>query len=146
MPGVIEKLDRPDAPGRLADAPACPGAVGSAGRRRGPGVAVERRVRQAWHAAVLVLVLCTAWISALGAGARGEAPTAAELPRPAVAAALPQSAIPVVPEARLNGNLSPGPLFLRRPVWPAAGWTASAATPSALLHAMRGRAPPRQPA
>ncbi|WP_328473478.1 hypothetical protein OHA21_12615 [Actinoplanes sp. NBC_00393] len=122
-------------------------------------MAFERRVRQAWHAAVLVLVLCTAWISALGTGARGEAPTAAELPRLAVAAALPQAAIPVVPEARLNGKLSPGPLFLfaaaivaflfgirRRPVWPAAAWATSAATPSTLLHAMRGRAPPRQTA
>ncbi|MEU4428810.1 hypothetical protein AB0F81_50070 [Actinoplanes sp. NPDC024001] len=118
----------------------------------------ERRVRQAWHAAVLALVLCTAWISLSGAG-RADSPAPGELPRPAVTAALPHSAIPVVPEARLIAKPSPGPLFLfaaaivaflfgirRRPVWPAAGWATSAATPSMLLHAMRGRAPPRRPA
>ncbi|GAA4960471.1 hypothetical protein [Actinoplanes utahensis] len=121
-----------------------------------PDVWAEQRVRQAWHAAVLALVLGAAWISLLGVG-RGEWSTAGELPRPAVVAAAPQAAVPVVPEARLAGKPTPCSLLLfvaaiaavlfgtrRHLRWPVAAARTCAATPSLLLHAMRGRAPPRR--
>jgi len=118
----------------------------------------ERRARQAWHAAVLTVVLGAAWIALLGIG-RGEWAASGELPRPAVVAAAPQAAVPIVPEARLTGKTTPCSLLLfvaaivavlfgtrRRLRWPVAAAGTAAATPSLLLHAMRGRAPPRHPA
>jgi hypothetical protein len=119
---------------------------------------VERRARQAWHAAALTLVLGAAWIALLGVG-RGDWSSAGELPGPAVVAAVPHSVAPVLPEARPIGKPLRGALLLfvasvvaflfgarRRVEWPAAAGATSAATPSMLLHAMRGRAPPRLPA
>jgi hypothetical protein len=119
---------------------------------------VERRARQAWHAAVLTLVLGAAWIAVLGVG-RGEWASAGELSRPAVVAAVPHWVTPVLPDARPIGKPLRGALLLfvasvvavlfgarRRVTWPAAAGATSAATPSMLLHAMRGRAPPRLPA
>lgn len=118
----------------------------------------ERLARRAWHAAVLTLVLGAAWVALAGVD-RGEWSSAGESPRPAVVAAVPYSVMPVLPEARPIGKPLRGALLLfvasgvaflfgvRRLVeWPAAAGTASAATPSMLLHALRGRAPPRLPA
>jgi hypothetical protein len=119
---------------------------------------VERRARQAWHAAALTLVLGAAWIALLGVG-RSDWSSAGELPGPAVVAAVPHSVTAVLPEARPTGKPLRGALLLfvasvvaflfdarRRVEWPAAAGATSAATPSMLVHAMRGRAPPRQPA
>ncbi|MFC7529294.1 hypothetical protein [Actinoplanes sp. GCM10030250] len=117
---------------------------------------VERRARQAWHAAVLTLVLGAAWIAVLGVG-RGEWSSAGES-RPAAVTAVPPSFTPVLPEARPIGKPLRSALLLliavvavlfgarRRVTWPAAAGTASTATTSTLLHAIRGRAPPRLPA
>ncbi|GGQ85306.1 hypothetical protein [Couchioplanes azureus] len=119
---------------------------------------VERQARRAWHATLLTLVLGAAWIALFGVGRGGWSP-ADELPRPAAVAAVPHSVTPVLPEARPAGKLLHGALVLfvasivafllgarRRVRWPAAAGATSAATPSTLLHAMRGRAPPRLPA
>ena len=118
---------------------------------------VERRARQAWHAAVLTLVLGAAWIAVLGVS-RGEWFSTGELSRPALVAAVPHSATPVLPEARPIGKPLRGALLLfvaavavlfgarRRVMWPAAAGATPTATPSVFLHAMRGRAPPRLPA
>ena len=113
-----------------------------------------------WRSAVLplVLVLSMSWATLHSFG-RGEPVTTGGAPPLAVAAVVPQSITPVVPEARLFGKPSPAALILfvatllalllgicspgRRS---AAGRTGSARTPSALLHAVRGRAPPRRSA
>jgi hypothetical protein len=121
-------------------------------------VGVERRAGRAWHAAVLTLVLGAAWIAGLGMD-RGEWSSAGELStRSAMVAAVPHSVIPVLPEARPIGKPLRGALLLfvavvavlfgarRRVIWPAAAGATSTAAPSTLLHAMRGRAPPRLPA
>jgi hypothetical protein len=121
-------------------------------------VGVERRARQAWHAAVLTLVLGASWIALLGT-CRGDWSAAGESPRPAVIAAVPQSVTPVLPDARPISTPLRGALLLfvasviaflfgarRRVTWPAAAGATSAATPSMLLQATRGRAPPRLPA
>ncbi len=119
---------------------------------------VERWARRARHAAVLTLVLSAAWIALAGVG-RGEWSSVDESPRPAMVAAVPYSVMPVLPEAHPVGKPLRGALLLfvasvvaflfgvrRRVEWPATAGTASAATPSMLLHALRGRAPPRLPA
>jgi hypothetical protein len=133
------------------------GRLGSSGE--GAGVWSEQRVRRACRAAVLPLVLAlgVGWAALLGIG-RGEAIAAGEMPRLAVAALVPQSVTPVLPEARLIGKPAPGTLFLflfvagivallagarRRVRWPAPTGTGPAATPSPLPHTVRGRAPPR---
>ncbi|MDI6104088.1 hypothetical protein QLQ12_36405 [Actinoplanes sp. NEAU-A12] len=120
----------------------------------------DQRVRRGCRFAALplVLVLSIAWAALVGLG-RGESVAMGEVPRLAIAAVVPHSVTPVVPEARLTGKPSPGPLLLvvaalvalllgtqPRGRWSAAVRTAPAKTPSMLLHAVRGRAPPRRSA
>ncbi|MEU4620746.1 hypothetical protein AB0G04_12315 [Actinoplanes sp. NPDC023801] len=118
---------------------------------------VEQRVRRAWHAAVLVLVLGAAWIALFGVG-RGDRSPAGEASRPAVSAAVPQPVAPMLREARLTGKPVASALLLfaaliaalllgvRRHRWPVAAPASATATPSTLLSTFRGRAPPRLPA
>ncbi|GIF01436.1 hypothetical protein Ari01nite_89000 [Paractinoplanes rishiriensis] len=106
----------------------------------------------------LVLLVGISWAALLGIG-RGEPIQASELPRLVVSTLVPQSVTPVVPETRLTAKPSPAAFFLfvaaivgllfgtgRCVRWPAATGMGSAATPSLLLHTVRGRAPPRLPA
>lgn len=120
----------------------------------------EQRVRRVCRAAVLplVLLLTVVWAAMIGLG-RGEPLAAADLTRLTMSAVVPPSATPVLPEARLVAKPPQAALFVllatvvalllggrRRVRWPAATATAAAATPSMLLHTVRGRAPPRLPA
>jgi hypothetical protein len=115
---------------------------------------VEQRVRRAWHAAVLVLVLGAAWIALLGVRPGDRFP-AGEPKRSAVSAAVPQPAVPLLRETRPTGKPVQGALLLfaaliaalllgvRRHRWPVAAPASATATPSTLLSTFRGRAPPR---
>jgi hypothetical protein len=120
----------------------------------------EQRVRQVCRAVVLPLVLVVglSWGAVLGIG-RGEAIKAGELPRVVVSTLASPAVTPVMPEANGVGKPSQGAMFLfvaaivallfgagRRVRWPVATGMGSAATPSLLLHTVRGRAPPRLPA
>ncbi|GIE36196.1 hypothetical protein Ait01nite_092410 [Actinoplanes italicus] len=118
---------------------------------------IEQRIRRAWHAAVLVLVLGAAWMALLGVG-HGHRFTAGEPKRVTASAAMPQPAAPLVRETRLTGKPIPSTLLLfaaliaalllgvRRHRWPVAAPASATATPAALLSTFRGRAPPRLPA
>ncbi|MFG1996380.1 hypothetical protein ACGFJ7_41025 [Actinoplanes sp. NPDC048988] len=120
----------------------------------------EQRVRRACRAVVLplVLVLTIAW-AALSSVDHDETPTADTLPRLAVAAVVPQSATPLLPDTRLTGRpLQPGLLLFtatlvallfgvrRRVRWTGTTARIPAAKPSPLLHTVGGRAPPRRTA
>jgi hypothetical protein len=118
---------------------------------------VEQRIRRAWHAAVLVLVLGAAWMALLGVGHGTRFPSG-EPKRPTVSAAMPQPVAPLLREARPAGKPVQGALLLfaaliaalllgvRRHRWPVAAPATATATPSTLLSTFRGRAPPRLPA
>jgi hypothetical protein len=115
---------------------------------------IEQRVRRAWHAAVLVLVLGAAWMALFGVG-RGERFPAGEPSRVTASAAAPQPVAPLLREARPAGKSVQSALLLfaaliaalllgvRRHRWPVAARTSAAAIPSTLLLTVRGRAPPR---
>jgi hypothetical protein len=125
----------------------------------GSGVWGGQRVRRAWHAAVLVLVLGAAWMALLGAGrvgaGRGERFPAGEPSRVTASAVVPQPVAPLLREARLTGKPVQSTLLLfaaliaalllgvRRHRWPVAARANAAETPSTLLLTVRGRAPPR---
>jgi hypothetical protein len=121
---------------------------------RESGVQRARRGQQAFHAAVLAVVL------ALSAGLVGFVHVGkSEQPRVATVteAVVPASMVPVLPDARPIAKRTVGGLFLlvavvaafmlgvgRRSNWSAAARTGSSAVPAVALSAARGRAPPRR--
>ena len=128
----------------------------SPGRMRESGVQRARRGQQAFHAAVLavVLVVSAALVGFVHAG-ESEQPRAATV----TAAVVPASMVPVVPDARPITKRTVGALFLlvavvaalmlgvaRRFSWSAAARAGSSAVPVVALSAARGRAPPRRTA
>jgi hypothetical protein len=123
---------------------------------RESGVQRARRGQQAFHAAVLavVLVLSAGLVGFVHIG-KSEQPRVATV----TAAVVPASVVPVLPDARPIAKRTVGALFLlvavvaalmlgvaRRFSWSAAARTGSSAVPAVALSAARGRAPPRRTA
>ena len=115
-----------------------------------------RRGQQAFHAAVLavVLVLSAGLVGIVRVG-ESEQPRVATV----TAAVVPASMVPILPDARPIAKRTAGGLFLlvavvaavmlgvaQRFSWSAAARTGSSAVPAVALSAARGRAPPRRTA
>jgi hypothetical protein len=123
---------------------------------RESGVQRARQGQQAFHAAVLAVVLAvSAGLVGLVHVAKSEQPRAATV----TAAVVPASMVPVLPDARPLTKRTAGGVFLlvavvaalmlgvaRRFSWSAAARAGSSAVPAVAFCAARGRAPPRRTA